>query len=135
MVHICLKLNPLPARSFVPSLVVHGSVVLEKNNSKSRQWIFALSLLSSLWKRLWPFIWTNLKHLNSPKDALCQIWLKLAKWFWRRRRNWEKLIRWVTATSSFGSGELKYYDYKKNSSNARALRSFILNWLLLWLTC
>ena len=29
-------------------------------------------------------------HLNklespSPKDALCQVWLKLAKWFWRRR--------------------------------------------------
>ena len=20
-----------------------------------------------------------------PKDALCQIWLKLAKWFWRRK--------------------------------------------------
>ena len=29
-------------------------------------------------------------HLNklesiSPKDALCQVWLKLALWFWRRR--------------------------------------------------
>ena len=29
-------------------------------------------------------------HLNklespSPKDALCQVWLKLAQWFWRRR--------------------------------------------------
>ena len=29
-------------------------------------------------------------HLNklespSPKDALCQVWFKLAKWFWRRR--------------------------------------------------
>ena len=28
-------------------------------------------------------------HLNklessSPKDALCQVWLKLAQWFWRR---------------------------------------------------
>jgi hypothetical protein len=21
----------------------------------------------------------------SPKDDLCQVWLKLAKWFWRRR--------------------------------------------------
>ena len=26
----------------------------------------------------------------SPKDALCQIWLKLAQWFWRRRWNGEK---------------------------------------------
>ena len=29
-------------------------------------------------------------HLNklessSPKDALCQVWLKLAQWFWRKR--------------------------------------------------
>ena len=29
-------------------------------------------------------------HLNkfespSPRDALCQVWVKLAKWFWRRR--------------------------------------------------
>ena len=30
------------------------------------------------------------RHLNkfdspSPQDALCQIWLKFAQWFWRRR--------------------------------------------------
>ena len=29
------------------------------------------------------FIWTNLNP-PSPKDALCQIWLKLAQRFWRR---------------------------------------------------
>ena len=23
--------------------------------------------------------------LSSPKDALCQVWLKVVKWFWRRR--------------------------------------------------
>ena len=22
---------------------------------------------------------------SPPKDALCQVWLKLAQWFWRRR--------------------------------------------------
>ena len=29
----------------------------------------------------------NLKKLESPspKDAFCQVWLKLAQWFWRRR--------------------------------------------------
>ena len=26
----------------------------------------------------------------SPKDALCQVWLKLAQWFWRRRWKCEK---------------------------------------------
>ena len=29
----------------------------------------------------WFFIWTN----YAPMDALCQILLKLAQWFWRRR--------------------------------------------------
>ena len=34
-------------------------------------------------------------HLNklespSPKDALCQVWLNLAQWFWRRRWKCEK---------------------------------------------
>ena len=36
----------------------------------------------------WLFIWINLKSL--PNDALCKVWLKLAKWFWRRRWKWEK---------------------------------------------
>ena len=31
-----------------------------------------------------PFIWTKLES-PSTKDALCQVWLKLAQWFWRRR--------------------------------------------------
>ena len=69
-------------------------------------------------------------HLNklqspSPKDALCQVWLKLAKWFWRRRffnfvnvcslfRNYRRWQRRTTdkfwsekITWAFGSGELK----------------------------
>ena len=93
---------------------------------------FQYFVIISPWKRVWPFIWTNLNpihprmlcanfgwnwlmvlkifkvcpcifdillsfpfekgvalHLNklkppSPKDALCQVWLKLAQWFWRR---------------------------------------------------
>mgnify|MGYP003691595853 CR=1 FL=1 len=40
-------------------------------------------VIISPWKRAGTFIWTNLKP--PPKDALCQVWLKLAKWFWRRR--------------------------------------------------
>ena len=40
-------------------------------------------------------------HLNklqspSPKDALCQVWLKLAKWFWRR------FLNFVNVFSLFG---------------------------------
>ena len=63
-------------------------------------------------------------HLNKlesplPKDALCQVWLKLAQWFWRRRWKCEKFTdrqtdrqttdnRWSEKlTWAFSSGELK----------------------------
>jgi hypothetical protein len=37
----------------------------------------------------------NPLHLNKletppPKDDLCQVWLKLAQWFWRRNQKWKK---------------------------------------------
>ena len=67
----------------------------------------------------------HLNKLESPsaKDALCQVWLKLAQWFWRRRWNVKSLGRrqrrqrrqrrttdkfWSEKlTWAFGSGELK----------------------------
>ena len=57
-------------------------------------------VISPLYKRAGPFIFKILNilhprmicalHLNklespSPKYALCQVWLKLTQWFWRRR--------------------------------------------------
>ena len=44
---------------------------------------FFISQISPLWEGRGPSIeqiWIPL-----PKDALCQVWLKLALWFWRRR--------------------------------------------------
>ena len=43
-----------------------------------------------LFLNLLPFGEGGALHLNkleppSPKDALCQVWLKLALWFWRKR--------------------------------------------------
>ena len=37
----------------------------------------------SPWKRLGP----SFEHTSIPftQDALCQVWLKLAQWFWRKR--------------------------------------------------
>ena len=29
-------------------------------------------------------LYLNKNESHSPKDALCQVWLKLAQWFWRR---------------------------------------------------
>ena len=44
-------------------------------------------------------------HLNklispSHKDALCQVWLKLAQWFWRRRWKCEKFTTTTTTTDN-----------------------------------
>ena len=44
-------------------------------------------------------------HLNKlesplPKDALCQVWLKLAQWFWRRKRKYEKCTTMKTTTTT-----------------------------------
>ena len=67
---------------FVPSLVEIGQVVLERM-FKFRQCIFAISQLSPLVKGRVP----SLNKFESPssEDAFCQVWLKLAQWFWRRR--------------------------------------------------
>ena len=77
-----LQLNILKLTS-PKDLIEIGLVVLEKNILRFHQWFFTISKLSPLRKR-WAL------HLNyfkspSPKDALCQVWLKLVKWFLGRR--------------------------------------------------
>ena len=75
----------------VPNLVDIGSLVLEMKNFKCwyRQYFFTMSLLVYM-NMYFPariFTWLSLLkkelecHLS--KDVLCQIWLKLDKWFWR----------------------------------------------------
>ena len=58
-------------------------------------------------------------EFSLPKDALCQIWLKLANWFWRWRWNCENVMyrqihKWTKDNRhaeklnwAFSSGELK----------------------------
>ena len=41
-------------------------------------------IISSL-RRAWPLIENKNLEPSSPKNALCQVWLKMAQWFWRRR--------------------------------------------------
>ena len=67
----------------MPSLVEIGPVVLEKKIFKFRQCILAISYYLPL-EKVGAF---HLNKLESPssKDALCQVWLKLAEWFWRRK--------------------------------------------------
>ena len=62
---------------------------------KSAQWFrrrrfFNFVNVFSLFHNYLPLEKGGALHLNklespSPKDALCQVWLKLAQWFWRRR--------------------------------------------------
>jgi hypothetical protein len=62
-------------------LIEFGLVVLKKI-FKNFQCIFTLSLLSPLGEGLSP----SFEKLESPSPKnLCQVWLKLAQWFWRRR--------------------------------------------------
>ena len=76
---------PFTKGCFVQSWVEIGPVVLEK-----KIFLNFVNLISLFHNYL------HLKkggalHINKlefplPKDALCQVWLKLAQWFWRRRR-------------------------------------------------
>jgi hypothetical protein len=60
-----------------------GSVVLEKKIFKWPHLIFAFFRLSPLWRGPGPLF--EQFRIPLPKDDLCQVWLKLACWFWRRR--------------------------------------------------
>jgi hypothetical protein len=64
-------------------MIEFGLLVLEKKIFENFQCIFTLLLLSPLGEGLSP----SFEQLESllPKDDLCQVWLKLARWFWRKR--------------------------------------------------
>ena len=70
----------------MPRLVEIGPVVLEKKILKFCKCVFSLFHNYVLLEK------GGALHLNkpkfpSPKDALCQVWLKMAQWFWRRFLN------------------------------------------------
>ena len=46
---------------------------------------FCNFVIISHWKRAGPFIWTNLNplYLRMLCAKFCQVWLKLAQWFWK----------------------------------------------------
>ena len=67
-----------------------GPVVLDEKIFIFRESSFAILLLSPNVKRCGLSIWTNLNPL-SPRMLFCQVWLKLAQWFWRRRWNVKSL--------------------------------------------
>ena len=81
--------------------------------------IFLISLMyfryfvfTFLCKKAGPFIWKNWNPLT--KDALCQVWLKLPKRFWRRRRKCEKFT--TTPTTSMMTDNRQILIRKANQS-------------------
>jgi hypothetical protein len=66
-------------------LINFGPLVLEKKIFENFQCIFTLLLLYPLGEKLSPSF--EQFESPSPKDDLCQVWLNLAKWFWRRFLN------------------------------------------------
>ena len=76
-------LIPFTQGCFVPGLVEIGPVVLKKKISK----YFHVILLFHFYLPFKKGVALHLNKLESPppKDALCQVWLKLAQWFWTRR--------------------------------------------------
>jgi hypothetical protein len=63
-------------------LIEFGLLVLEKNLKKI-QCIFTLSLLSPLGEGLSLSLNKLIFHIS--KNYFCQVWLKLAQWFYRSR--------------------------------------------------
>ena len=78
--------NPFIQRYCVLSLIEIGPVVLEKKIFKFRQCNFAILLKYYLPLEKGGAIHLNKLESPSPKNALCQVWLKLALWFWGRRK-------------------------------------------------
>ena len=87
---ICKTFSLLLPRMLCVNLVEIGRVVLKTKIFPFCQYIFPISFLVfiSPWKWVWLFIWKKTwNEFPSPKNALCQVWLKLAQWFWRRFQN------------------------------------------------
>ena len=128
--HIWTILNPLhPRVLFVGWNWPSGS---GEKILKFTTMYFCYFIIFSLWKRAWPFIWRN--GFPLAKDASCQVWLKLAQWFWRRRWKCEKFTDRLTddrqsekLASTFRSDELKILPNRKMFTSSVPASKNILN--------
>jgi hypothetical protein len=67
---------------YVPSLIDFGQLVLEKKIFKKISvYFYCFAIIS---QKGYPLSWNKFES-PSPQDDLCQVWLKLAQWFWRKR--------------------------------------------------
>ena len=68
----------------MPRLVEIGSVVLKKKFFKISSMYFSL-FCNDLPLEKGGGLNLNKLESPSPKYALCQVWLKLAQWFWKKK--------------------------------------------------
>ena len=89
---------------------------------------FPYFVIISPWKNGGPFIWKTIES-PSPKDTLCQVWLKLAKWFCRRFINFPNILFTLLVSSPLGKGEWPFIWTKLNPHYPRMLcTKFSWNW-------
>ena len=67
---------------FVPNLDETGTVILEKKIFLNFVNVFLLFHNYLPWKKAFEQIWVP---LHPGMHALCQVWMKLTKWFWKRK--------------------------------------------------
>ena len=80
--------------------------------------VFSVLRNNLLLERAWSVIRTT--ETPSSKDALCQVWLKLAQWFWRTRRTCEKFTTTsTTTTTTTDNGHIE---------NRKAHLSLLIRW-------
>ena len=83
----------------------------------------------------------HLNKLESPPlmDALCQVWLKLAHWFWRRRWKYEKITdRQTDGRTDDGQKVIRksHLSFQLRwAKNSRMSLEFWLDWWLFWKDC
>ena len=87
IVLICLKLNPLHLRICQVWLKL-APWLWRRRFLNFNNVILPFRNFLPLEKDAFPL---NKVKPPSPKDAVCQVWLKLARWFWRRSRKSESI--------------------------------------------
>ena len=112
----------------MPRLVEIDPVILEKKILKFRQYIFFcfyFPLLKDLVLYLSKF------ESPLPKDALYQVWLILAKWFWRRGGSCEKFMKTTMPTTTMMMTDTGHIVSRKAPLSFR-VRWAKKHWQLLW---
>ena len=99
---ICINLNPLHQKMICAKFSWNWPTGSWEKIFINLSMYFCYFIIFSPWK------WWGPSYEQSLKDALCQVYLKLAQWFWRRRWKCEKFMttRMTMITTTMGNGQI-----------------------------